>query len=134
MRLGKDAGPEPDGLPEWIGVEMDAVRSPLIHEARPSAPSIALHRLPGCPPAEMVVHGHSHRPGAQVVGGRLFLDPGSAGPRRFSLPRTACLAVVEERRVAVTWWGLAGGRATPHGVPLPATIQGGSQAESAGGR
>jgi len=35
-----------------------------------------------------VVSGHSHRPTAEVRGGVLFLNPGSAGPRRFSLPVT----------------------------------------------
>jgi len=36
----------------------------------------------------VVVSGHSHRPTAEVRGGVLFLNPGSAGPRRFSLPLT----------------------------------------------
>jgi putative phosphoesterase len=35
-----------------------------------------------------VVSGHSHRPAAEVRDGVLFLNPGSAGPRRFSLPVT----------------------------------------------
>ena len=33
-----------------------------------------------------VIFGHSHRPEADVRNGVLFLNPGSAGPRRFSLP------------------------------------------------
>ena len=33
-----------------------------------------------------VIFGHSHRPNAEVRGGVLFLNPGSAGPRRFALP------------------------------------------------
>lgn len=33
-----------------------------------------------------VVYGHSHRPGAQERDGVLYLNPGSAGPRRFTLP------------------------------------------------
>jgi putative phosphoesterase len=35
-----------------------------------------------------VIYGHTHRPGAEVRHGVLFLNPGSAGPRRFSLPVT----------------------------------------------
>lgn len=35
-----------------------------------------------------VIFGHSHRPGAERRGGVLYLNPGSAGPRRFSLPVT----------------------------------------------
>jgi putative phosphoesterase len=33
-----------------------------------------------------VISGHSHRPGAEVREGVLYLNPGSAGPRRFTLP------------------------------------------------
>jgi len=33
-----------------------------------------------------VVAGHSHRPSIQHVQGKTLLNPGSAGPRRFSLP------------------------------------------------
>jgi putative phosphoesterase len=33
-----------------------------------------------------VVSGHSHRPGVHRRNGVLFLNPGSAGPRRFELP------------------------------------------------
>src|SRR5262245_34550589 len=33
-----------------------------------------------------VIYGHSHRPDAEVRNGVLYLNPGSAGPRRFSLP------------------------------------------------
>ena len=35
-----------------------------------------------------VVSGHSHRPSAESRDGVLFLNPGSAGPRRFALPVT----------------------------------------------
>ena len=33
-----------------------------------------------------VIFGHSHRPEATEAGGVLYLNPGSAGPRRFTLP------------------------------------------------
>ena len=33
-----------------------------------------------------VITGHSHKPVIEKRGGVLFLNPGSAGPRRFSLP------------------------------------------------
>ena len=33
-----------------------------------------------------MVSGHSHKPLAQVRDGVLYINPGSAGPRRFSLP------------------------------------------------
>ena len=35
-----------------------------------------------------VIYGHSHKPQAEYRHGVLFLNPGSAGPRRFRLPVT----------------------------------------------
>ena len=37
---------------------------------------------------DVVVSGHSHMPKIDTVGGVLYLNPGSAGPRRFRLPIT----------------------------------------------
>jgi hypothetical protein len=37
---------------------------------------------------DVVISGHSHRPDIETVDGVLYLNPGSAGPRRFSLPIT----------------------------------------------
>ena len=42
---------------------------------------------------DVVISGHSHRPDIETVDGVLYLNPGSAGPRRFSLPIT--LAILE---------------------------------------
>lgn len=35
---------------------------------------------------DVVVSGHSHRPKIETMDGVLYLNPGSAGPRRFTLP------------------------------------------------
>ncbi len=43
-----------------------------------------------------VVAGHSHRPGFERRQGVLFLNPGSAGPRRFRLPVTLARLHVED--------------------------------------
>ena len=37
---------------------------------------------------DVVISGHSHRPRIETVQGVLYLNPGSVGPRRFSLPIT----------------------------------------------
>ena len=37
---------------------------------------------------ELVISGHSHRPQIETIDGVLYLNPGSAGPRRFNLPVT----------------------------------------------
>lgn len=37
---------------------------------------------------DVIISGHSHVPKIDTVGGILYLNPGSAGPRRFKLPIT----------------------------------------------
>jgi len=48
-----------------------------------------LHELdlnPAAAGIEIVVSGHSHQPSIESRKGVLYVNPGSAGPRRFSLP------------------------------------------------
>jgi hypothetical protein len=40
---------------------------------------------------DVIISGHSHRPDIETVDGVLYLNPGSAGPRRFSLPITVAI-------------------------------------------
>jgi len=37
---------------------------------------------------DVIISGHSHVPKIDTVGGIIYLNPGSAGPRRFKLPIT----------------------------------------------
>ncbi len=37
---------------------------------------------------DIVIFGHSHRPYQQKLDNTILFNPGSAGPKRFSLPRT----------------------------------------------
>ncbi len=46
-----------------------------------------------------VVSGHSHKPSVEVRDGVLYLNPGSAGPRRFNLPVTIAFVTVGEAGV-----------------------------------
>jgi uncharacterized protein len=46
-----------------------------------------------------VVFGHSHQPSIETRHGVLFLNPGSAGPRRFKLPVTVARVRVSGRRL-----------------------------------
>jgi hypothetical protein len=50
---------------------------------------------------DVVVSGHSHRPSIETREDVLYINPGSAGPRRFSLPVTvALLDIVDARATA----------------------------------
>jgi uncharacterized protein len=44
----------------------------------------------------VVVSGHSHKASVEMKNGVLFFNPGSAGPRRFSLPVTVGFVTVED--------------------------------------
>ena len=48
---------------------------------------------------DIVVFGHSHRPYVERLGRTMLFNPGSAGPKRFSLPRTVGLLSLAENHV-----------------------------------
>jgi putative phosphoesterase len=47
------------------------------------------------PDTTLIITGHSHKPNIKRLGNILFLNPGSAGPRRFKLPVTLALLDVQ---------------------------------------
>lgn len=47
-----------------------------------------------------VISGHSHKPSIRQQGTVLFLNPGSAGPRRFSLPISVALLRLTSQTLA----------------------------------
>ena len=44
---------------------------------------------------QVVIYGHSHKYEEKCVDGRLFLNPGSCGPRRFTQPVTMAILEIE---------------------------------------
>lgn len=51
------------------------------------------------PDVAVVVTGHSHKPLQQTRHGVLFINPGSAGPRRFKLPISVGVLYIDEHEV-----------------------------------
>jgi len=49
---------------------------------------------------QVVVTGHTHKPVIENNNGVIYLNPGSAGPKRFSLPTTIATLVVSGAEVA----------------------------------
>ena len=80
VRGNNDSGPWADALPVSEIVEVGTVALYLLHDVAELDLDPAASRLAA------VIAGHSHRPSAEVRDGVLFLNPGSAGPRRFTLP------------------------------------------------
>jgi uncharacterized protein len=52
---------------------------------------------------QVVVSGHSHKPGFRRKDGVLYVNPGSAGPRRFSLPICVGRLLVDADQVSVNF-------------------------------
>jgi putative phosphoesterase len=50
----------------------------------------------------VIVSGHSHRADAQSRSGVLYLNPGSAGPRRFDLPVTLAKIIINDAGVSAS--------------------------------
>lgn len=48
-----------------------------------------------------IVHGHSHRPAIQEYDGVLYINPGSAGPRRLKLPVTVAVLNIYRKKLSV---------------------------------
>jgi hypothetical protein len=50
---------------------------------------------------QMVITGHSHIPSLREQDGVVYLNPGSAGPRRFNLPTSVARVGVSSTRIDV---------------------------------
>lgn len=95
-----------------------AVWAQLAQESRP-LPKPADRLLRAFDPSvEVVVFGHSHSPCLLAMGGVMWVNPGSAGPKRFKLPRTCALLEIAADRIAATVCSLDG-----HDQRLPAKIE-----------
>jgi len=92
-------------LPETTVVEAGEVNIFVLHDAN------ALDLDPGAAGFQIVVSGYSHKFGRSERKGVMFLNPGSAGPRRFNLPITVARLDVGVRPWSVEFVDLEkGGR------------------------
>ena len=80
VRGNVDRGNWATRLPATAIVEVGVLRFFVLHEIS------QLDFDPAATGFAAVVFGHSHQPSIEARHGVLFLNPGSAGPRRFKLP------------------------------------------------
>lgn len=90
VRGNNDVGELGRGLPDELVVELGELRAFVVHElGKPERPRPCLREPLERVRPNIVVYGHSHRPGVALVRKVLYVNSGSAGPRRFRLPRCA---------------------------------------------
>jgi uncharacterized protein len=95
VRGNNDHGAWAEALRESELVEVGRVVLYAIHDVA------AIDIDPEAAGVRVVVSGHSHQPSAEERGGVLFVNPGSAGPRRFKLPISIAELSVDGGAVAV---------------------------------
>ena len=82
VRGNVDTEPWASEFPETEIIETAAATIYVLHDVH------SLDLDPAAAGFHIVVSGHSHKPGRTEKDGVLYLNPGSAGPRRFDLPVT----------------------------------------------
>ena len=90
IRGNIDDGDWAEDLPERLELVHGGVRLYVLHDLK------TLDFDPASRGIGVVISGHSHKPGIdRRDDGVLYLNPGSAGPRRFKLPISLALLDVE---------------------------------------
>ena len=97
VRGNNDRGAWASAVPELDRIEVDGVRILLLHALQD------LHLDPAAEGLHAVVVGHSHKPSIQRRDGVLYVNPGSAGPRRFRLPIGVAILEIHDRRLEARW-------------------------------
>ena len=81
-------------LPDVLKLQINGVRVQVIHDVN------ELESDPSAAGIHAVISGHSHKPTVIERDGVLFINPGSAGPRRFKLPVTVSKLRLGHKRVS----------------------------------
>jgi uncharacterized protein len=95
VRGNNDTAPWARAIPETARVDFGPVALYAIHDVK------LLAIDPRAAGVRVVVSGHSHRPACTERDGVLYVNPGSAGRRRFSLPIAAAELFIDGDAVAV---------------------------------
>ncbi|MDR6678449.1 metallophosphoesterase family protein [Pseudomonas oryzihabitans] len=80
VRGNNDDLPWADDIPERVTLTLAGVGIHMLH----ILPELDLAAVDA--PVRVVISGHSHKPLIEEREGVLYVNPGSAGPRRFRLP------------------------------------------------
>lgn len=94
--VGNTDPPGTPGLSDFLDREIDGVRIHVSHGHELGVPTPA--RLLARYPHDVLVYGHTHRQLITRAEGRLVINPGAAGPRRFRLLPSVGKLVIEDGR------------------------------------
>jgi uncharacterized protein len=100
VRGNNDTGAWARALPTHATLSAQQVKIRVVHDLADLDSDLRTQGI------AVVVSGHSHKPLIEERDGVLFVNPGSAGPRRFKLPVTAGLLIVDGARATATWHAL----------------------------
>jgi putative phosphoesterase len=93
IRGNVDHGDWADALPETAQLSVGQVTLHMLHDVLTLAIDPIVARV------DVVIFGHSHQPQVERRGRVLYLNPGSAGPRRFTLPTSIAILTIDARHV-----------------------------------
>ncbi|WP_306398161.1 metallophosphoesterase family protein [Telluria beijingensis] len=80
VRGNNDHGEWAQALPETATLSLGGITIHILHDLK----ELAID--PAAQGVRVVIAGHSHKPACEERGGVLYVNPGSAGRRRFTLP------------------------------------------------
>lgn len=104
VRGNVDTGEWAEALPLTEVISLGSARVYMLHILQ------GLDLNPAAAEVDIVVTGHSHKPGTTEKDGVLYVNPGSAGPRRFQLPVTVARLDLSVRPWKVEFLELVGGK------------------------
>jgi uncharacterized protein len=89
IKGNNDTAPWARHIPEILDLHIKDKTLRVIHNVRDSESNLSAAGI------DVVISGHSHKPSVQTRDNVLFVNPGSAGPRRFKLPVTVGLLLLQ---------------------------------------
>ncbi|HTD66059.1 MAG TPA: metallophosphoesterase family protein [Candidatus Limnocylindria bacterium] len=91
-----------EGLPlrETEVVALDGKKFLIHHIVTPGVASPRIAERLRLEKPDVVMFGHTHKPFARQVEGILYFNPGSAGRKRFELPRTVALMEITNGKLS----------------------------------
>ncbi|WP_314441043.1 metallophosphoesterase family protein [Massilia timonae] len=95
VRGNNDHGDWAHALPESVTLTLGGVVIHMLHDLK----ELAID--PAAQGVRVVVAGHSHKPACEKRGGVLYVNPGAAGRRRFTLPVSVGELLVDDGQVEV---------------------------------